>query len=672
MFSQPLILGSTYRLKFKSIFERHGVCTTPGVTCLHPGGGVFRLEQITNFRDVVLAGIKLYDVFFKPLGISEEEYSKYFDGKPADEFEPEYGTKLVENETTDTETTTRDGKLVVLTKKVITTHEVHVETGKSRIKKHYKDNVSYATYPVYKFVDAVDTSDVIYVPELTLAEFPEIDIAEYKDLSLVVHLGYLDDPARIDPMLLSIRERMAAYGWRPDLVRLYCTDTKWMNPMEYEAVKKMRVPAKTVMIKDDTVSKYLGETAIVNGQFKKLAKNVTSATADTEIDIDEVKLHPQVIDNRLFITPCEDSDVFVAGDTYYLQFTETTDSGTMKVMKILKEGYDYSPGEPCIAHIPVSYEDAIGKHAGKVYVKSPASYTKVEYGKHAEYSASSLLRKLIGTVYKETLDTSRNTSKHYYLYEGELEYREASNEDFVHRDGDADGVNTGFDLSKMYLEIYASGQEVYRQATEDEVNDPSQVLYFKNPDNYVSTTDVHEGGEYYVRSVDVADNVSGDAVVYKEMYATEEALVLQGFKFSYQDLFKYTQNLTLQLEDIIDIGLSENTTTLPDASLEYDEYWKEYDGRRFRWQENVDGDPTQTVSLEILITKDTYRRVSQKTGMLLGQSGQIGKEIYIKDSDSLKRNYYMKYMTQLKTVEDQKTRIAELEKLVLELIENQS
>jgi hypothetical protein len=64
--------------------------------------------------------------------------------------------------------------------------------------------------------------------------------------------------------------------------------------------------------------------------------------------------------------------------------------------------------------------------------------------------------------------------------------------------------------------------------------------------------------------------------------------------------------------------------------------------------------------------------VSQKTGMLLGQSGQIGKEIYIKDSDSLKRNYYMKYMTQLKTVEDQKTRIAELEKLVLELIENQS
>ena len=64
MFTQPLVIGSTYRVKFKSIFERHGVCTTPGATCLHKGGGVFRLEQITNFRDVVYSGIKLYDVFF--------------------------------------------------------------------------------------------------------------------------------------------------------------------------------------------------------------------------------------------------------------------------------------------------------------------------------------------------------------------------------------------------------------------------------------------------------------------------------------------------------------------------------------------------------------------------------------------------------------------------------
>ena len=670
MFSQPLILGSTYRLKFKSVFERHGVCTTPGVTCLHPGGGVFRLEQITNFRDVVLAGIKLYDVFFKPLGFTEEEYSKYFDGKPDDEYEPEYGSKIVENETTDTETATRDGKLVVTTKKVVTAHEVHVETSKSRIKKHYKDNVSYATYPIYKFVDAVDTSDVIYVPELTLAEFPEIDIAEYKDLSLVVHLGYLDDPASIDPMLLSIRERMAAYGWRPSLVRLYCTDSKWMNQLEYEAIKNMRVPARIVTIKEDTVNKYLGETAIVSGQFKKLAKNVTSATADTEIDIDVVKEHATVIDNRLFITPCDDSDVFVAGDTYYLKLVQDGKA----IMHILKEGYDFSPGDPCVAYVPVSYDDAIGKYIDvPKFVKEASQYTKVEYGKHSEYSASSLLRKVIGTVYKETLDSVRDPNKNYYIYEGELSYRLADNDDFDHREEDPEGTNTGFALATMYLEKVADGQEVYRQATEEEIEDPAQVLYFKNPDKYVEyTEELDPDGVYFVKNIDAVDGDTGNAVLYKETYATVEALALQGFKFSYQDLFKYTQNLTLQLEDIIDIGLSESTVTLPGANLDYDEFWKEYDGRRFRWEENRDGDPTQMVTLEIKITKDTFARVAGKSGVLLGQSGQISKEIYIKDSESLKRNYYMQYMTQLKTVEDQKARIAALENLVLELIENKS
>ena len=668
MFSQPLILGSTYRLKFKSAFERHGVCTTPGVTCLHPGGGVFRLEQITNFRDVVLAGIKLYDVFFKPLGFTEEEYSKYFDGKPEDVFEPEYATKMVDNETTDTETQTVNGKLVVVTKKVVTSHEVHVETSKSRIKKHYKDNVNYASYPVYKFVDVIDTSDVIYVPELTIAEFPEIDISEYKDLSLVIHLGYLDDPAKIDPMLLSIRERMAAYGWRPSLVRLYCTDTKWMSPMEYEAAKNMRVPASLVMINDANREQYLGETAIINGLFKKITEHVTSATADTEVDIDAIKVHPKVIDNSLFIVPCTDSDTFVAGDTYYMQVIKNVEGQKVSILKILKEGFDFSPGDPCAAYAPVTAAEIVESGYTDVFTKNDPSYTAVEYGKHGEYTASSLLKKIYGDVYVETTDTERVLNKTYWIYEGELSYREATDDDFI-TDGETEDLKK-FKPSMMYMEKQTDRGEIYRAATEDEIADPSQVLYFKNPDTYTAVTinpsSFDTSKQYFIR---VVGNDGKGVNLYKELYSTVEALELQGFKFTYQDLFKYTQNLTLQLEDIIDIGTSENNITLPDQ--EYDPYWKEYEGRRFRWQEPAEN-PTQTVTLELTISDKTYKLVAGKTGSLLGQSGQIGKEIYVKDSNSLRRNYYMQYMTQLKTVEDQKARIEALENLVLELVNKQT
>ena len=80
----------------------------------------------------------------------------------------------------------------------------------------------------------------------------------------------------------------------------------------------------------------------------------------------------------------------------------------------------------------------------------------------------------------------------------------------------------------------------------------------------------------------------------------------------------------------------------------------------------------QTVTLELTISDKTYKLVAGKTGSLLGQSGQIGKEIYVKDSNSLRRNYYMQYMTQLKTVEDQKARIEALENLVLELVNKQA
>ena len=72
-------------------------------------------------------------------------------------------------------------------------------------------------------------------------------------------------------------------------------------------------------------------------------------------------------------------------------------------------------------------------------------------------------------------------------------------------------------------------------------------------------------------------------------------------------------------------------------------------------------------TIETVINEDTISYLSQKAGILLGQSGQIYKEIYVKDSGQQKRNYYMQYVIQSKTVDDQKRRIAELEAALLQL-----
>lgn len=334
MLDQQLIVGSNYRLKFKGAFERHGVCTTSGLTCLHSGNGVFRLEQISSFRDIVMAGVKLYNNFFAPVGISEEEYQAYFSDKPEDEFTPEYMTKMVYDETESQELVqdeTSTSKISVKTKTTITGHEVFVESGKSLIKKHSTDSVNYANYPIYKFVDVIDDSDAIYVPELTIDGFPEIEINEYKDLHLTFHLGLFDNPALLDPMLLAIRERMAVYGIKPKHIKLYSTGSKWLNPDEYEALKSLRVPGDIDTIPADAkFEDYQGDHLIINGQVKEIVETVNPARINEQVAFEELKSGDTVIDNDLFLETVHPGDTFSKDKVYYEQvkWTENVEDVT--------------------------------------------------------------------------------------------------------------------------------------------------------------------------------------------------------------------------------------------------------------------------------------------------------------------------------------------------------
>ena len=671
MFTQPLIIGSTYRLKFKSAFERHGVCSTPGVTCLHQGGGVFRLEQITNFRDLVLAGIKLYDVFFAPLGFTQEQYARYFDGKPDDELTPEYTTETISNEIPDVVSVTdENGALVVADRRSVVKHDVHVETGRSLLKKHYKDDVNYASYPIYKFVDVIDTNDVIYVPELTIAEFPEIDIREYKDLSLVVHLGYIDTPNKLDPMLLAIRERMAVYGWRPSLIKLYATDTKWMGPNEYARIQNLRVPATIEVIDENNRDYMIGETAIIGGQMKKIVETVTDV--GTELAVGAVAKKPQVLDDRLFRTKCQDGDVFETGRNYFVAKPMTYNGQQIACWKLLKEGIDYTIGNPCIYYREATDAELEDDNIDK-FAREDDNHVAVEYGHHGDYAPERLFARIETHTWQQTVDLSRVDDKTYYIRVAADNYREAIASDF-----EEDG---SFKSDVIYYDPEIV-EYSYTQATDDEIADPNHVLYVVVPYTYTKTTDIKEGKTYFVRVLDVDDHgiPTGYTTVYKEEWATVSThdargnitrvgtLDLMGFKFEYNDTFGQAKTITLQLEDIIEAAGEELSVVLPDKDFDYAKFWQRFDGRMFRWtEEDESGDSSLSETIETVVSPDSIGFLSQKAGRLLGQSGQIYKEIYVKDSGKQKRNYYMQYVIQSKTVDDQKRRIAELEEAIVQL-----
>jgi hypothetical protein len=136
---------------------------------------------------------------------------------------------------------------------------------------------------------------------------------------------------------------------------------------------------------------------------------------------------------------------------------------------------------------------------------------------------------------------------------------------------------------------------------------------------------------------------------------------LLGSKFDYNDVLNKPKTITLQLEDIIEAASETMNVVLPNRDLN-NKFWGKFYGRKFRWVELKDqNDPTVTETLEVIISDATKYLLSEKTGMLLGDSGVVYKEVYVRDTGKQKRNYYMQYVTQLKTLEEQKTRIAELE-----------
>lgn len=625
MFTQHLSIGSVYRIKFKSVFERHGVCSTAGMKCLHPGNGVFILDDIMTFRDVIAAGVKLHENFFAPVGIAEADTRKYFDGKPDDQFTTKFDIQDIltfEDRTVFNEETHENSKVTVAVKK-----RVFKESGTSVIARHVNDEINYAAYPIYKFTDVIDANDSIYVPELAIDGFPEVDIHEYKDLSLVLHLGLLDSPEVLDPMLVAIRDRAALYGLRADSIRLYCTGTKWMNTDEYEKVKTLRQPAIPVEITQNNQKLYLAERAIINNSIKRIVRDVNPKRTASEVSIDSLTTKEDYcIDDRLMLVECQPNDVYDPKLAYF----EMLGDGIDKV-KILGDSaqYKWAPGDNLLGISPVGQTDT--------YSQDKRYFTRL-------------------TNFVQVLPGNLRVGGRYYIYTGEATGADPEsaasqveqNYVEVSKDDIADAVESGWNLSP-------AGKDVYFQKITGKYNEVTSSV---NASNF---SEKKSAGLY-----------SSDGTHYcAEVYATDSTLKIVGSTFKYVDSLQQNRSQELKLVDIIDIVDSETSyVKIPELidnannpQKTYNEklYKKNFAGRRFKY---TTGSGAQSQTFEVTLPDDLTTEYAGKSGVICGLKGSLSRTTMILNNDLTLRNYYVQYMLTNQQLEANRTATAEIQNAV--------
>ena len=611
MINQQLILGSVYRVKFKGVFERHGVCTTPGLECLHKGNGVFRLEAITTFRTLVQSGIKLYDTFFEPLGISTEEYDQYYSDKPADKYSPVYDVREVKETDTQVEwaRNRETGEFVPYKKTVTVTNEKFVETGESVLAKFARDSVNYAAYPIYKFVDVVDPDDIVYAPALTIDGFPEIEIAEYQDLSLVFRLGYFDDPAKLDPMLLAVRERLAAYGIKPRLIKLYSTGSKFMNPDEYERLKSVRLPADVVTIPEDALAiDYVDKKVIESNSIRTIVDS--DETDSTQISFNSLKAQKAVLDRFKFSDEIEPNDTFNGSSKYYELLTD----GSYRIM---------SEGE-----CPV---------AGKILNMVEREYTNQDAANGVK------AYRITDDVYVQ-LGYNEPRSIHLYM-------RETTR---THRD-----------------EVSVDTVTEFRHPSQVELADGSLVLYRKLTGQYQEVASPIVGQTYYVRAPILAG--VGTGRVFYENYASEGILRFVGYNFKYGTATSNMKTVTaMTTADIINFAQNAEVSGiemyLEGETASNTARFQKYVGRIFRTTKTIgSGSSEQTIPVEMIIPSEPDASFLGLTGDILGQAGVVSRETYLLDTTAMDKNYYIQYIQQKERADRLEARNQVLEQVIRQL-----
>lgn len=197
-----LALNKVYRFKFISDFKPLGYQTEADGTPVEgqpENAGIYRVDKILSYRDLVLGGIDLYANLYQPLGIAKEVYEK-----------------------------------------------------------DVKERLSGAS--IYRLIDPTDKSRVFYMPQPFLDDTPDPSVDVYYKTQVVLDLGIIRDPEMledIENILTETIEKM--YGIKPaegeKLVTLNTTTSVWLTESQMKELEELREQIKKDS-KVDLVSLY--------------------------------------------------------------------------------------------------------------------------------------------------------------------------------------------------------------------------------------------------------------------------------------------------------------------------------------------------------------------------------------------------------------------------------
>ena len=690
MLEHQLAVGKTYRFTFKPEFERHGVCSSANVTCLHPGNGIFTLKQIASYGDVIASGVDLFSNFFKPIGIKEDEYRMYMSGKPADAYEKEYELQTTYSTTTEEDTITvpGDGNTNVAKNvnrtTVVVKHNV-VESGKSKLKKEYAANLAYASYPIYKLVDVTNPDDILWAPEKSFQGFPEVDLINYKNIRLDLNIGWWFDPQTLTPMLQAVRERMMTYGVPPMSIQLFATGDTWMTRDEYDTLKTVRVPGKEVVITDDNLSLYDGKKILVNGSVEFIGHRyfvTKDAVRDgsktyyiqgddgkftvyngafeeggvyyeavpgyTGIE-DLCKKSNVAIDNSLFLTTLnKDADkTFVANQKYYMPLGN-------HMYKQLIEGKDWAPGDP-IPYYKLTSDTT--KKSGKTYYKKDSGGSYSEIPVQTNLSMATTLINLPDPV---------------TVYVREQEWRSCDESMTV-------------DLTKRYFrklaedryvelpaaEITALAEDIYVVITDElvpvePIREDGQSA--RIPDNLLSRQFYTKESEKYVElganEAIVPGSTYERSVVGALNYSTARALAMVGQTFEYTDKMQSKITKELNSTDLIMISTEKHDGIRIRGAFAAEKYR----GRWFEYTATSDSSVVhQGDRIAVIVGDDNVDIIDSVVGTVYGEVGDLWRPVVIADDSLMERNYFKLYQDEVIKNSTCVAKIEALERVILKL-----
>lgn len=694
MLEQQLVVGRTYRFSFKAEFERHGVCTTEGLMCLHKGNGVFRLEQIATFVDIVKAAINLYENFFKPLGISQAEYQSYFSGRPANSYIPEFGVQQVPVESTVTEVIRKeDGSNVTINRKVTSFKNKLYETGNSRLQKKFIEDVAYGSYPIYKLVDVKNPDDIIYAPEKTIKGMPEVSIKSYKDVTMMVQLGYYEDPTQLDGMVHAIREHLALFGVRPLNLQLVSADERWMNKDEYDKTKEIKLPGTLVKITKDNKDSYINKSTIVAGGVRTIVqrdpeKPDEKFDPETQIDIEELICKNQTLDPMIFLRAMDPAvdNVFISEGMYYKK-SPNYDESTNKSFIRLVEGEDWQPGDPVDFYVETTDKKA---KAGKRYF--------ADYGvQYAAFPTTVDYKVVIAYI-----DSGKNIyfTEDKYIQQSEFDVAEPNEEYYTLDNGQyvKQKINPGAHLSTEYYKKafgYVKADKNYVE------NNKDQQYLLKVTDHNYQELEIEVGSDIEPDTYELTEHFMLD-------FGSEAGQNLLGKTFKYTNRIGQLVETEIDASEVVDASLDVSQKikisnqivankyvgrwfeyTRYDQCLNKDDepdYYRTADGKHqyFIYDDTTGEYVKQDVAagttlsktyyvmrtLDVVISESNWKDYPAQTGVIMGQTGEVWRDTYI-ITDELNKNYFALYQNALQVQEVLTKKNQALQDLVNKLAANQ-